>query len=90
MKDKGLRKILTQSGLIRGEYYQIDGSGIHFLNFQSASREDIAQLEKNQQKIMDGFNALLTYLNLGLREVNNTKIKFEFNHIEVYKKGKKK
>jgi hypothetical protein len=88
MKDKGLRKILTESRLIRGENYQIDGSGLHFLNFQVASKEDVAQIERNQVLLMKGFNALLDYLNLGIREVNNTKI--EFTRTEVFKKGKKK
>jgi hypothetical protein len=72
--------------MIRGENHQVDGSGLHYLNFQPSSREDIAQLEKNDQKIIDGFNALLDYFKLDIREVN----KPASNHIQVYKKGKKK
>jgi hypothetical protein len=92
MKDKGLRKILTESGLIRGDHYQIDGSGLHLCNFQPASRDDVAQLEKNQKLLMNGFNALIIQLGLGIR---NKRIFHEVSdEVDIYKlpkqKGKKK
>jgi len=69
MKDKGVRDLLMRSGLISGApgNYKTDGSGLHVTNFTVASQSDINQLIENQNKLMNGLNALVTYLGLGMK-----------------------